>query len=74
MQFKKALFMLLSVLGSVRGASTSDLGWKIGWKPAPSTQTDFFAAQGLARLAEDNILGHGHANCSLTNAAKRKEW
>lgn len=74
MQFENAIVVLLSALGSVRGASASDLGWKIGWKPAPSIRTDFLAAQGLVRLAEDVVFGHGHTNCSLTNAAKRKEW
>jgi hypothetical protein len=42
--------------------------------PASTGQTDFLAGKGLLNVAISQILGHRQSNCSLTNAAVRREW
>lgn len=55
-------------------AATADLGWKQGWVPADTSATDQLAAKGLFNLAAYEAQGHRQANCSLANAAVRREW
>jgi hypothetical protein len=51
-----------------------DLGWKAGWSPADTSKTDRLAAEGLFKLAAYQVTGHAQANCTLANAAVRREW
>jgi len=63
---------LLVILASV--SCTTDLGWKAGWLPAGTPLTDRLSAQALLNLAAYEAQGHTQANCSLANAAVRREW
>ena len=66
---------LASVLACIGCATaTADLGWAPGWQPADTTATDILVAKGLFNLAAYEAQGHKQANCSLANAAVRREW
>ena len=54
--------------------AATNLGWKPGWKPADTSATDLLAAKGLFNLGLYELEGHRQANCSLANAAVRREW
>lgn len=57
------------------GHVSADLGWKAGWQPANTWKTDLLAANGLIQLAEYEVFsGQRQANCSLANAAVRRDW
>jgi hypothetical protein len=55
-------------------ANAAALGWKAGWTPAPSTKTDLLAAEALRKLKAYYAGNHMPGNCTLENAAVRKEW
>ena len=63
----------LVAIGCVN-ASPENLAWKSGWQPADTSQTDRLAAEGLWNLVLFDYEGHSQANCSLADAAVRKEW
>lgn len=52
----------------------ASIGCTIGWTPADTSKTDLLAAKGLFNLAAYEAQGHKQANCSLANAAVRREW
>jgi hypothetical protein len=71
------LVWISNILYAAGGSTTArqiGLGWKAGWVPAPSTETDRLAALGLWNLAANEAEGLGQANCSIANSAIRKEW
>jgi hypothetical protein len=67
------LSSFLVAIGFVN-AGSEQLGWKYGWQPADTSQTDQLAAEGLLNLAAYELDGHLQANCSLADAALRREW
>jgi len=67
--------VLVCILVSIGCASANvDLGWKSGWSPADTTKTDLLASGGLFNLVAYEVTDHEQANCTLANAAIRKEW
>lgn len=67
------LSFFLVAIGFVN-ADSKQLGWKSGWQPADTSQTDQLAADGLLNLAAYELDSHVQANCSLADAALRREW
>lgn len=69
------LTLLSCLIFSIGYVSASeDLGWSSGWQPADTSKTDLLAADGLWKLASYKATGHAQANCTLANAAVRREW
>jgi hypothetical protein len=66
-------WLLTSILFAASDASAA-LGWKAGWKPAPSIQTDLLAAEALGKLAAYYAAHPAQGNCTLENASVRREW
>jgi hypothetical protein len=77
MQTKGLLFSLACLFASIQFAasdSTTLLGWKAGWKPAPSPQTDLLAAEALVKLTAYYAANGAQGNCTLDNVSVRREW
>ncbi|KAH8601176.1 tyrosinase [Bisporella sp. PMI_857] len=77
MQFNGLMVLkcLLFFIGCACGTSIEGvLGWKNGWFPADTTKTDRLAAGGLFKLAASQVFGNRQENCTLANAAVRREW
>lgn len=77
MQIKGSLVSVLCLFSSLTFAvsdASSTLSWKEGWQPAPSYQTDFLAAEALSKLAAYYAANSTQDNCTLENAAVRREW
>jgi hypothetical protein len=54
--------------------SIAAIGCASAWTPADTSKTDLLAAQALLKLGVYEAQGHTTSNCSLANAAVRREW
>ena len=70
------LVLILNILYAAGRSTTArqiGLGWKAGFVPAPSTETDRLAALCLRNLVANEADDLGQASCSIVDAAIWKE-
>jgi len=74
MHFTRSI--ILSCVAYLIGCTnaTNPLGWKDGWFPAKTDQTDRLAADSLFKFGLAQVLDKGQRNCTLANTAVRREW
>jgi len=73
MHFTSLLLTCVVYLIGCTSATSDLLGWKAGWSPAKTDQTDRLAAEGLLKFGFSQILDNNR-HCNLGNAAVRREW
>jgi len=66
------LSFMLYLIGCTN--ATNPLGWKDGWSPAKTDQTDRLAADSLFKFGLSQVLDKGQGKCTLANIAVRREW